>query len=206
MKHTIAPPVRSALVAAALVISGAMGGCAALRAVSTEVSTFGAWPADRKPGSYAFDRLPSQQADPAGQQQIEDAAATALQAAGFTAAAAGATPDVLVQLGLTVSRSDRSPWDDPIWWRGGFGRWHAGPWYGPHWGWGMSYGTPRWDREVALLLRDRATGAPLYEAHASADGSFSADASLIAALYQAALSDFPQGGANPRRVTVQRPE
>jgi hypothetical protein len=192
--------------AAALVASSLLGGCAGMNSVSSDVSSFGDWPAGRAPGSYAFDRLPSQQADPAGQQQIEDAAASALQSAGFVAAAAGATPDVLVQLGVTVSRTGRSPWDDPIWWRGGFGRWHAGPWYGPHWGWGMSYEPPRYDREVALLLRDRATGTPLYEAHASSDGSFSADASLIAAMYQAALSDFPQGGANPRRVTVQRPE
>ena len=39
-----------------------LGGCAAMRSVSSEVSTFGEWPATRKPGTYAFERLPSQQA------------------------------------------------------------------------------------------------------------------------------------------------
>ena len=31
-----------------------LGGCAAMRSVSSEVSTFGEWPATRKPGTYAF--------------------------------------------------------------------------------------------------------------------------------------------------------
>jgi hypothetical protein len=193
-----------AAVAVALAAATLIGGCAALRAVSTDVSTFGSWPAARQPGSFAFDRLPSQQADAANQQVIENAAAQALAHAGFSVAAAGAAPDVLVQVGATVSRISRSPWDDPFWWRGGFSSWHGGPWHGPHWGWSMAYESPRYDREVAVLLRDRVSGAPLYEAHASSDGSFSADSGLLTAMFQAALSDFPKGGPNPRRVTVQR--
>ena len=71
-----------------------------------------------RPGTYAFDRLPSQQAQPESQQRLEDAAHQALAALGFTAAPAGATPDVLVQLGARVTRYDSAPWADPWWWRG----------------------------------------------------------------------------------------
>ena len=39
-----------------------LAGCAAMRSLSTEVSSYGEWPAGRQPGSYAFERLPSQQA------------------------------------------------------------------------------------------------------------------------------------------------
>ena len=49
---------------AALVLSG----CAGLNNVTSEVSSYGQWPADRKPASYAFERLPSQQARPEQQQ------------------------------------------------------------------------------------------------------------------------------------------
>ena len=53
-----------------------------------------------------------------------------------------------------------------MWWRGGFGYWRSRPFGGPYPPWGpYGYrGEPsRYDREVALLLRDRANGTPLYE-------------------------------------------
>ena len=36
-------------------------GCASMTSVTADVSTYGAWPADRKPATYGFERLPSQQ-------------------------------------------------------------------------------------------------------------------------------------------------
>lgn len=180
-----------------------LGGCAALNQLSADVSSFGDWPAGRRPGSYAFERLPSQQAQADAQQKLEDAARPALERAGFVAAAPGAEPEVLVQVGARVSRTDRSPWDDPLWWRGGFGTWHRGPWAGPYWSMGLRVDGPRYDREVALLLRERASGKPLYEARASSEGTSPGDESLLAPLFDAALADFPAtGGLNPRRVTV----
>ena len=53
----------------------ALSGCAAINSVSSEVSSFGDWPADRKASTYAFERLPSQQAR-AGETQTLEAAAT----------------------------------------------------------------------------------------------------------------------------------
>ncbi len=190
------------LLAAALALSG----CAALNSVSSDVSSFGEWPADRRPGSYAFERLPSQQANAAGTQALEQAAAGALKKAGFTPVASGQEPDLLVQVGARVGRADVQPWADPIWWRGGFGYYRHGPWGGPRWGLGMNFDAARYEREVALLIRDRASGKPLFEARASNEGNSStAGSATLAAMFEAALMDFPRLGINPRRVLVQLP-
>ena len=196
----------AASLAAGLAIA-LLGGCASLNTVRSEVATYGAWPADRKPGRYAFERLPSQQAHAARQAELEAAAGRALASAGFTAAPDAAQADVIVQVGARTSRTELSPWDDPLWWR-----WGAGYWRGPAWrpsaragyyasmhaGWNTRY-----ERNVALLLRDRASGAPLYEAHAQTDGVTSGDSAILAAMFEAALKDFPATGAvNPRRVDV----
>jgi len=181
----------------------ALAGCASMNQLSVEVSTFGNWPAGRSPGSYAFERLPSQQAQAETMQTLEDAARPALAAAGFQPVAAGAVPDVLVQVGARVSRTDRSPWDDPLWWHGGFGTWRPGPWRGPVWSASWRLEPPRYDREVALLLRDRSNGAPLFEARASSEGfQRSTDGSALQPLFTAALMDFPALGVNPRQVVV----
>ena len=187
------------LLAGALTLSG----CAALRSVSTEVSSFGEWPAERQAGTYAFERLPSQQAQAAETELLENAARPALERAGFKPAAEGQMPDVLVQVGARDSRTISSPWDDPIWWRGGFGYWRHGPWLAPRWNLSMRYDFPRYESQVALLLRDRASGKPLYETRASAETGSRAGPDLYSALFQASLMDFPRLGMNPRRVVVE---
>jgi len=142
------------------------------------------------------------QAQAADTEKLEAAARPALEKAGFVAAAEGAAPDVLVQVGERTTRSDRLLWDDPIWWRGGFGYWRRGPWPGPAWGWSARYDNPRFDREVAVLLRDRASGKPLFESHASYESGSVPDSSATGAMFEAALTDFPHLGINPRRVVV----
>ena len=203
---------RSWFYAAAL--AGAMlglAGCAALNQFAADVNTYGDWPAGRSGGSYAFDRLPSQQANAEQAQVLEDAAAPALARAGFSPAAAGAQPDVLVQLGARSGRAERSPWDDPLWWGGGYGGgyggWRHGPlrgtWTGPYWGGHtLRIESQRYDRDVALLIRDRASGKPLYEARASSEGYQRQVAPVLRPLFAAALTEFPSAGANPRRVMV----
>ena len=189
------------VIAAALALTG----CAAFNQLNSEVSSYGQWPADRKPSSYVFERLPSQQARPERQQALEDAARRAVEAAGFTPAADDKAADVSIQLGMRVSTSERSPYDDPFWWRGGvyysqhsrLGRGFWGP------GLGVQFSTPSYEREVALLIRDRKTGQALYETRASNDGASSAVNSLLPAMFEAAMKDFPTGGINPRNVSVQ---
>jgi hypothetical protein len=192
--------------------SALISGCAAVNSMTVDVASYGDWPTGRSPGSYAFERLPSQQARADEAQLLEDAAAPALARAGFVAATAGSEPDVLVQLGGQVSRSERSTWNDPFWWGGGyrfssgFAAWRHGPWRGPYvgayWGGATAYEFPRYDREVALLLRDRSSGKPLFEARASTDSLQRDSAAQLAPMFAAALMDFPRTGINPRQVTV----
>ncbi len=177
-----------------------LGGCATTRQLDNDVSTYSQWPAGRKPASYAFERLPSQQARPEQQQQLEDSARLGLEAAGFTPAADEREADVSIQVGARVSASERSLYDDPFWWRGGFSsRWGRG--YSTSWG--IHYTSPTYAREVAVLIRDRKSGQALFEARASNAGGSTSNAAILAAMFEAALKDFPHTGVNPRRVTVE---
>jgi Domain of unknown function (DUF4136) len=189
----------------------AFSGCAGLRVVSSEVSSFGEWPAGRQPTTYAFERLPSQQARPADSDALEARARGAIEKAGFKPVADAATADVLMQVGARDGRADYQLWDDPIWWRGGFG--YSRAWGSPRWGgaWGVGSGigwqwqAQRIEHQVAVLMRDRASGKPLFEARAVSESSGYADAALLTAMFEAALMDFPRLGANPRRVDVRLP-
>ncbi len=190
---------------AALAAAALLAACGTLAQLGADVSSFGEWPASRSPGSYAFERLPSQQQHADQAALLEAAAGPALAAAGFAPVAAGAQPDVLVQLGARVNRSERSPWDDPLWWGGGFGGWRHGPWRGPNWGASLRLENQRYEREVALLIRDRASGKPLFESRANSEGFDSRATPLLKPLFAAALLDFPSVGSNPRRVRVPMP-
>jgi hypothetical protein len=180
-----------------------LGACATSRHVDSDVSTYSQWPADRKPASYAFERLPSQQARAEQQQRLEDAARGAVEAAGFAPAADARDADVSIQVGARVSPSERSIYDDPFWWRGGlYGHWRRG-YYSPYWGWGANLGPSNYEREVAVLIRDRKSGQALYEARAvNSGGSAVTSAGLLSAMYAAAMKDFPHVGLNPRRVSI----
>ena len=179
-----------------------MLGCAGLRTITSDVASFGEWPAERKPSTYAFDRLPSQAAQAEASDALEATARPALAKAGFQPVAAGQQPDVLVQVGTRLSRSAPGLWSDPLWWRGGHSHWRASPWVGPGWALHPRWESQRYEREVAILLRDRSSGKPLFEARASSDTSGLANAAVMAAMFQAALMDFPKLGINPRRVSV----
>ncbi len=205
----------AARILASLALAGLLAACASLTTMQAEVASYGNWPAQRKPGTYAFERLPSQQARADAQQRLEDAARPAVESAGFTAAAPGETPDVLVQVGARITRYETSPWYDPWWYGGyygyGYGYWRGRPWpgvyrpypfypYYPYW----HYSEPaRYDREVGLLLRDRGNGTPLYEARASSNGYSSGGDELLSALFRASMADFPNSGSVPHSVTLQ---
>jgi Domain of unknown function (DUF4136) len=192
-----------------LLVSGLLAGCAGPGTLRSDVSSYGDWPPDRRPGSYAFERLPSQQAQAAFQSALEAAALPALQAAGFEPSAEGAAPELLVQVGGRVTQTGYAVWDDPFWWRGGYyGSGYRGRWAGPGWGWpgpgwgyyGYNY-VPRYESEVALLIRERSSGKPLYEARARSDNAGTSGETLRA-MFEAALKDFPATGINPRSVIV----
>ncbi len=192
----------------------AVGGCASLNTVSNDVTSFAQWPAQRSPGTYVFDRLPSQQARAEQQSVLETAAARALQVAGFTLATDPASADVLV---LTGARADRTidVWDDPFGWRYGPYRWsrpggyYRAGWWGPpggSFGLGWRWEPPRYEREVALLIRDRRSGTALYETRASSDGTGGFSPALMTAMFVAALKDFPNPASGARSVRVELPK
>ena len=195
------------LLAAALLL----GGCAAMRSVDSDVSTYSRWPAERKPATYVFERLPSQQDRPEQQQRLEDAARTAVEGAGFAPAADPKAADVSVQVGARITATDRSPFDDPFWWGPGLhrpffysrgGRLFYAPGWRPY-GWSTRWDNVTYEREVAVLIRDRKSGEPLYEARASSEGFSPMIETALPAMFEAALKDFPNAGINPRRVTVE---
>jgi hypothetical protein len=183
-----------------LILAAALNGCAVLNTLHTEVSTYGQWPVGRAPGSYAFERLPSQQASAKAQDAqdaLESAARPALREAGFTEAPDGQEPEVRVQVAARLTRVDTSAWDPPFSF-GGQWAWGRSSW----WGLGWQVAPPRREREVGLVVRDHATGRVLYEARAGHEGSAVGDSRLLAAMFSAALRDFPNSGVNPRVVRV----
>ncbi len=188
-------------VAAALLL----GGCATNRVVQSDVSSYSQWPSARTATTYAFERLPSQQTRPERQQALEDAARPAIEAAGFRPAASPASADVSVQLAANVTPT---LYPEPFGWGGniGFGR---GPWR-PGWNWNgafgwSSYGPVRYEREVAVLIRDRSDGRALYETRARSEGLTSRIDEVMPAMFAAALKDFPSPAVNPRRIAVDLP-
>lgn len=192
----------------------ALSGCAAFNQLTSEVTSFGQWPASRGPGQYFIERLPSQMpASPTDDRMgpLEQAAHRALQAAGFKQSPSLEAADVVVQIGARITRYDQSPWSDPLWWRWGPRYWRGPAFYGSRFYPGPFLNAPPvWrsapppDREVAILLRDRATSVPLWEARAVSSG-FSADPSVFQAMFSAALSDFPNARPQSRNVTVMLP-
>ena len=184
-----------------LIAAVTLSGCASLNSLTSEVSSYSQWPADRKPGSYAFERLPSQQTRPQQQQLLEDSARPALEAAGFTPAADTKDSEYIVQLGARVNATEQY-FDDPFWWRGGlYSHRFSRPW--PYYGIGFGIPSTTYEREVALLIRDRKSGQPLYETRASNDGGSPSIQSLLPAMYEAAMKDFPAGSVTPRQVTTE---
>lgn len=195
--------MKSRLVLYALMLASLLGlsACAGLSTLNSDVASYGAWPADRKPGSFAFERLPSQAKNTARQEQLEAVASVALEKTGFTIAPDAKSADVLVMIGARISVEEANPWDDPFWWQYHNSFWHHGPRMYPY-----SYyylGNRRYDREVLLVLRDRQSGEALYEARASNNGLTVGDASLLGAMFEAALKDFPRAVSETHSVSVQ---
>lgn len=199
--------LRAGMAGFSLISLAALSACSGPYTVSADVSSFGEWPAGRKPGSFFIERLPSQKHQAAQSSlmgTVEASARAALQKAGFTEAKDAQSADVLVNLGLRVSPQDTAPWDDPMWWRwrGDYRLWRYGrtPFMGRHHPSDMM--DARFDRAVAVLIRDRATGEPLYEARASNEGMTYGDDKLYGALFEASLADFPAAKPDSHRVSV----
>lgn len=178
--------------------------CAGFTSLSSDVSSFGAWPAERKPASFAFERLPSQVKNSARQDRLEAAAAAALRKAGFSQVSDTKSADVLVMVGARISVQEISPWDDPFWWQYHRSFWRYSPRLSPYSSYYLT--NRRYEREVAVVLRDHQGGAVLYEGRAANDGLSEGDERVLGAMFAAAMSDFPRTVPEPHDVVVPLPQ
>ena len=200
---------------ASLIAAAMLSGCASLYDIDADVSTFSRWPSGRGAATYAFERLPSQQAQPQQAQMLEDAARPAIESAGLVAVPEGGAPDVTVQIGARITETALSPYDDPFWYGGmypwhrpfGYARYYGRAYWGPGWRHGYwDYYNSYYDREAAILIRDKRSGEPLFEARAQSQGPTTGLTTVLPALFVAAMRDFPTGStSNPHRITVEMP-
>ena len=197
---------RRLLVLAALLLAG----CSTMRVVDSDVQTFAPWQGTSgAPGtSYRFERLPSQQAQPASprdlnQDQLEALAIQKLERFGLVH-----RPDAAL---LTVQLSTTGV-VQPASFSQGF-----------HGGSGISVGTgtagsfiglsfpvmrtepPLYLRELSIIMRDSRSHTVVYETRARHSGVWADARAIWPAMMDAALNGFPTPPAGPRRVNVEIP-
>ncbi|MEN9544197.1 MAG: hypothetical protein RLZZ598_1030 [Pseudomonadota bacterium] len=206
MKNTrIDPMLRRAGAAGLLLAAALLGGCGGVSTLEVTVSSQGQWPAERKPATYAFERLPSQQLDLSTQELAEAAARPAIERLGFRPAPA-AEAELLVQVGTRIAQAwQQNPsWNAGAAWYGGWRGPYWGPMWGPAWGVGLA-GSPS-DRpdyllETGVLFREPKAMTPIYESRGRLI-SRSGNSRFFAPMFEASLRDFPGPALSPRSVTV----
>ncbi|MCW2312847.1 DUF4136 domain-containing protein [Rhodoferax antarcticus] len=172
-----------------------------MRLVDSQVNSFA--PASVPAGSrYRFERLPSQQANPA-QDRLERMAEQALAQVGLT------RDDQAARYSVQVSATQRA--QQLVLDRPALG-WNLGWMFGNG---GISVGNgmlfPRLDartsywREVGLIVRERATQAVVFESRAVHEGPWSDSDAILSAMLDAALQGLPNPPAGERRVNIEIP-
>jgi hypothetical protein len=90
---------------------------------------------------------------------------------------------------------------------GGFSTvWGLGGWRSSGYGWGIGGRFPpatHYRHELSLLMRDVRSGALVYETQAMHDGPWNDTHNILAAMFKAALKDFPEQGRGTRRVDIE---
>jgi len=198
-----------ALVAMALPF---LTGCASMRLIDSDVVSVAAVPPgmNLQGAKYRFERLPSQVHNPeAG--LAEQQAQLAMAAVGLVRDDAGA--NLSVMLGFSGTQYPADPWGQPVGqgWTpygsiaigsglgGGFVS-HVGL------GLGMRFPPPtHYRREVSVIMRDLKSGQVVYETRASHAGPWRDSVPIFTTLFQAALANFPNPPAGPRRVNIEVP-
>ncbi|PUE20993.1 MULTISPECIES: DUF4136 domain-containing protein [unclassified Limnohabitans] len=186
-----------------------LSGCASMRLVDSDVVSVAAVPPGMslQGAKYRFERLPSQANNPeAG--LAEQQAQAAMTAVGLVRDDAGASLSVMV--GFNGTQYPADPWGRPITGPGWIpqGSISIGSGFGSHIGLGMGMRFPpptHYRREVSLIMRDLKSGQVVYETRASHAGPWSDSVPIFATLFQAALANFPNPPAGPRRVNIELP-
>lgn len=197
-----------------------LSGCATHRLIDSDVLTTAAVPAGQslQGATYRFERLPSQVHNPqAG--LAEQHAQAAMTAVGLVRSDAQAR--LSVQVGFSAHSFLADPWGRPLahgMGMPGFGHiqmGHSGRrsqvsvgigtgfglGVGHHMG--MRFAPTHHRHEVSLLMRDLTSGQVVYETRASHDGPWGDSDTVFATLFQAAMAQFPNPPAGPRRVNIE---
>ncbi|MGV0961750.1 MAG: DUF4136 domain-containing protein [Limnohabitans sp.] len=189
---------------------GLLSGCATVRLIDSDVVSVASVPAgmNLQGARYRFERLPSQANNPeAG--LAEQQAQAAMGAVGLVRDDAQARISVQVNFAGTQYLADA--WGRPLppgAWSPFYGSIAMGRGIGPNAGLGMGMRFPpptQYRREVSLIMRDLQSGLVVYETRASHDGIWSDSAQIFATLFQAAMANFPNPPAGPRRVNIEIP-
>ncbi len=195
---SIVKTARAALLIGVFLLSG----CASVRLVDTQVSSF-APQVIAVGASYQFERLPSQLADPVNQTKLEKLAEQALAKVGLKRQN---NAPLRVQVSA-VQRQENSLNQSGVgigWglgWVMGHGELSVGS-SGAMFPW-MAVQTTYW-RQVSLIMRN-ASGAVVFESHASHEGVWPDSEVVLAAMLDAALQGFPTPPAGVRRVNIEIP-
>lgn len=179
-----------------------LSGCALPYMLENNVQSFSSLPAVPA-GGYRFERLPSQQADPA-QAQVEAQAQAALGRAGLRRD--DLVPAYSVQAWFRVQRM-LNPWRES----GRVSGWGSIGWGHGYHSVGIGAGFPLWgpgdvpwyQREAGLVMRELSTGRVVFESYASNDGHWIDPVLASSVMFDAALNGFPATPSGPRRVAIQ---
>jgi hypothetical protein len=212
MRTTTGQLTRWFWMAWALLSLSFLTGCASMRLIDSDVVSVAAAPPGMslQGAKYRFERLPSQVHNPeAG--LAEQQAQAAMTAVGLVRDDAAASLSVMVGFSGTQYQAD--PWGRPLGtgWTpygsiaigSGFGRN-----FGSHVGLGVGMRFPpptHYRREVSVVMRDLKSGQVVYETRASHAGPWSDSVPIFGTLFQAALANFPNPPAGPRRVNIEVP-
>lgn len=199
--------INKAQTAILLIVFG-LTGCSSMRLVDSQVSSFA--PRTVPAGaSYRFERLPSQQAQEAAQQQLEAMTELALAKVGLQRGDANAP--FSVQVSATQRQQtyavDHGGFGWSLGWMGGSGGGGSGLVLGMRHGVlfpGLDARVNIW-REVSLILRESASQTVVFESKASHDGPWSDSGAVFPAMLDAALQGFPNPPAGTRQVNIEIP-
>ena len=184
---------------AAVAASLLLAGCATTRMIDSEVRSFSGAASVAAQTTYRFDHLPSTQAAPAQQQRLEELATHALARKGLlrndTSAQYGVTLRVRAEQNVSPTLFSVFP-----------SRWIAAP-GGRRWLYRSLpvAETTEYRHTVEVLMRDTGSGQIVYESRAMHEGPWSDTLTLLPAILEAALTDYPQAVPAPHTVVVELP-
>lgn len=194
----------------ALFVMLLLGGCSTVRLIDTQVLAISTLPPNAPPMTgvrYRFDRLPSQ-TQQIGGEHLEALAQEALTRVGLILDEAKAQYSVSLTVNVQPYRADA--WGNPLYqpWPG-YGHFVLGGGTGgASMGLGMGMHFPpstSYRRELSLVLRDLRNSQVAYETRVMHEGPWSDTSNILPAMFQAALTDFPNPPAGPRRVNIEIP-